>query len=251
MGTASAASAPRRLFRGEVALRSAALPLLVLALYLLPAAVVSAQFCSGIDDPEDGGLLCDPDDDGGIGDGGAFDPDDDAGLDEGTVGDGGLSDGDAGLDAGATIGEYDECSCEAEVGDDDGRIHVCTESFEPDVCETFRCTRGTVRGRPCPRSGSRLCCEMRSRGLKSHLYEDCDHPNCESGFRQQCEDYGGSILEGACEAPERPDIIVDEDDDDGGLCSVHAVGRPHGRGLAVAFVGLPLSLLLRRRRGAS
>jgi MYXO-CTERM domain-containing protein len=91
---------------------------------------------------------------------------------------------------------------------------------------------------------------MRSRDLKTHLYEDCDHPNCESGFREQCERFGGSVEEGPCEAPEPPDNIdnrPDEDDDDRGFCAVSAPGADRGAPAALLLLGV-VGLLARRRR---
>ena len=95
--------------------------------------------------------------------------------------------------------------------------------------------------------GVELCCEMPSRGLYSQLYEDCDHPNCETGFRAQCEDFGGLIRGGACkvEAPELPG-----DRDSGGGCSVSAATAPrlaHFGSLWLLGVGIALALRARRR----
>ncbi len=189
----------------------------------------------------DAGADCD-------GDGGT---DDDGGVDDAPPADGSVRvDGGMGLDGG-TVGQYDECSCDAFIASSEGDIHVCTESFEPSVCRGFGCNRGTVRSRACPRGGVELCCEMEIQGLKTHLYEDCDHPNCVSGFREQCRDFGGSILEGACEAPEPPDRIVnDEDDDDSsGFCAVRVLGGGSGSGAGWVVVMAVAVLGVRRRRG--
>jgi len=195
--------------------------------------------------------------------------DDDAGTGEGAGADGGESDGGAtrdgggaardggGVDGGSadagTVGRYDECSCETLVTGEQGTIHLCTESFDPDVCDDFGCSRGTVRGLPCIREEVRLCCEMRSHDLNTHLYEDCDHPNCESGFREQCRDFGGSVSEGACDAPERPDRIVNDDDDSGGCAIASAggaarAGHPRGLGLQASGALMLLAFAWRRRR---
>lgn len=194
---------------------------------------------------DDDGGTCD-DADGGV------DPDDDGGvpMSDDMMPDV-MPDGGASPDAG-TSGRYDECSCEADIGTGDGRIHVCTESFDPFVCEDFGCNRGTVRRRACDRDNVALCCEMRSRDLNTHLYEDCDHPNCESGFREQCERFGGSVLDGPCEAPEPPDNIdnrPDEEDDDGGFCAVSAPGAQRRGSGALALLGVVALLVRRRRQG--
>lgn len=212
-------------------------PLLMCAGLLFFASPLAAQAVC-----DDDGGACD-DADGGV------DPDDDGGVPVDDV----VPDGGAAPDAG-TRGRYDECSCEADIGTDDGRIHVCTESFDPFVCEDFGCNRGVVRGRACDRGSVALCCEMRSRDLKTHLYEDCDHPNCESGFREQCQRFGGSVVEGPCDAPERPDTIdntPDDDEDDGGFCTVSAPGAAGGgAGGGGAWLALLVvaGWLARRRR---
>jgi hypothetical protein len=152
---------------------------------------------------------------------------------------------DAGGDAGATeTPTTAACSCESSLNSD-GLIHVCTGSFEADVCSAFSCEDGTVRARRCPASEVRLCCDMPVRGLYSQLYEDCSHPNCESGFRAQCEEFGGRVSTGACDAPELPD---DEDTELGNLSGCNTHGRP-AQGSAWALLGLvSVSLLLTRRK---
>jgi len=159
--------------------------------------------------------------------------------------DGGLSP--AGMDGGSEGdgGAHAACSCETDQNDD-GQIHVCTDSFEADVCASFSCELGTVRSRGCPTSSVRLCCEMPARGLQSRLYDDCTHPNCESGFREQCGAFGGDVHEGDCERS--VDDSGDGSDGGGGLC---AVARPGGDaraswlGWALACCGLGLRRRMR------
>ncbi|MDH5671477.1 MAG: hypothetical protein OEZ06_04960 [Myxococcales bacterium] len=173
----------------------------------------------------------------------------DGGVDAGVdAGDGGSADG--GLDAGS---EYAECSCETLIGRDEDRIHVCTESFDSRVCERLGCERGELAQAPCPRSDVRLCCEMQRDDVKTHLYHDCSHDNCELGFRIQCQDFGGIVLAGPCEAPERPDSDGTDpvSDDDRGFCAVAAPGAGRaGMGrAALALMLCACALALRRRRG--
>jgi hypothetical protein len=142
------------------------------------------------------------------------------------------------------------CSCESEL-DDDGRIHVCTESDDPQVCRAFDCDLGTRLDRPCPSAPTRLCCEMPARDLQSYLYEDCTHPNCESGFREQCREFGGSVYRGACERPAVGGSTGDRiDDDDGSVCSTAFAGADGPRGAGWLTLCGAIALLLRRRRVA-
>jgi len=150
---------------------------------------------------------------------------------------------------GGTDGASIACSCESDLASDGDRIHLCTQSFELDVCLDLECERGTERRRACPTTDATHCCEMPARGLYTALYSDCTHPNCESGFNAQCEDFGGTVVEGAC--PSTPPRDFDESDDDGGgMCSVSGAGL---RGSALPAVGLLLLaglLRARRRRSA-
>lgn len=178
--------------------------------------------------------------------------DDDAGVvppepaDAGTPLDAGVS-GDAGTGR-PPIGSGRACSCESEL-DDDGRIHVCTESDDSLVCRSFDCDLGTRLDRPCPTAPTRLCCEMPARKLQSYLYEDCTHPNCESGFREQCREFGGRVYRGACEQPAMPGTGGDRgDEDDGGsICSATYPGAGAKTGAAwLALLGAA-GLFMRRR----
>jgi hypothetical protein len=188
------------------------------------------------------------DDDGGI-----DVPQPDAGSDAGT------STMDAGSDAG--IGSPDggagvACSCHTESEVERGqRIHVCTESSEVDVCREFSCERGTLRSRGCPGDDVQLCCEMRARGLQSYLYEDCAHANCESGFREQCREFGGTVTTGACESSGGSSGLGGSDDaDDDSMCAVSAPGARGGGSralLAFGALGLLGARLRRRRRAAA
>jgi len=179
-------------------------------------------------DDEDGGFVCEPTDSGTP----PIDEPDASLPDSGTV-------GDAGPDP---IGQA--CSCETVEGTSAGDIHVCTGGRDRDVCERFECESSFVRDRPCPIRDVELCCEMPARGLYSQLYEDCDHPNCEAGFRAQCADFGGSISEGACviEVPSMSD-----DDDSGGGCAVQP-SAPDERSSTTVLWLIGLALGLRRWR---
>jgi MYXO-CTERM domain-containing protein len=177
---------------------------------------------------------------------------DDAGLD----GDGGLED-DAGLGAPADAGSGSgvACSCDAR-SEKGGSIHVCTGSFDSEVCETLSCELGEVWQRPCSIKGVRLCCEMPARQLYANLYDDCTHANCRAGFFAQCQDFGGSVYEGPCRAQlewaqRNPSDSGKDDDDDDGWCSVaRGVGAGSSSGASTGgLLLLALALLgLRRRR---
>jgi hypothetical protein len=112
------------------------------------------------------------------------------------------------------------CSCET-VQDDDGRLHLCTDSYEREVCEQFSCGRGTERTRGCPSRGVQLCCEMPRQGTQSRLYDDCTHPNCESGFRDQCGDFDGTVHEGDCDVSATSEPAKKDT-----LCAVSRPGAP-------------------------
>jgi uncharacterized protein (TIGR03382 family) len=203
-------------------------------LVLFIAGSARAQLCSA-DAGCDAGTDAGPSD-AGTGDAGASD----GGMSiDASVPDAGVSD--AGMDAGGSPGNTAACSCETAVNSD-GLIHVCTGSFDRDVCRTFDCQEGSVRSARCSDQPVRLCCTMPARMLYSQLYEDCTHANCESGFSQQCTEFGGTISVGACQAPELPDD-PDTETGDGG-CSVG--GRPNPAAWSV--LALALGLLLARRR---
>jgi hypothetical protein len=128
------------------------------------------------------------------------------------------------------------CSCETALNSD-GHIHLCTGSFDRDTCRSFDCDEGSPRSARCPGDSVRLCCTMEARKLYSQLYEDCTHPNCESGFRAQCDEFGGVVSEGPCDAPELPD---DPDTDTGSSdCSLHAHANtsfaPYGLSIFALF----------------
>lgn len=207
---------------------------LLVAAALYAPATGAAQTCNedaGDDDAggddEDGGFACEPADSG-------TPPIDEA--------DASLPDSGAVVDAGPEpVGQA--CSCETVEGTSAGDIHVCTGGRERDVCERFECESSFVRDRPCPTRGVELCCEMPARGLYSQLYEDCDHPNCEAGFRAQCADFGGSISEGACVI----EVPSTSDDDSGGGCAVQPSGRDERSSATVLWL-LGLALSLRRWR---
>lgn len=184
--------------------------------------------------------------------------DDDAGSmcsdDAGLEGDGGLDD-DAGTegpsDAGSGPGAACSCDARSEKG---GSIHVCTGSFDSEVCATFTCERGEVWQRPCSTEGVKLCCEMPGKKLYADLYTDCTHPNCRAGFFAQCQDFGGSVYEGPCRAQleyeQRNPSTDDNKDEDDGWCSVTrgvGAGAAPGTGSA-ALLGALLLLALRRGR---
>lgn len=200
-------------------------------------AIATAQACeedpggedAGVDDQadEDGGFVCEPADSG-------TPP-----IDEP---DASLPDGGALVDAGPEPGAA--CSCESVERTGAGTIHVCTGAREHDVCDDFQCESSTVRARPCPTRGVELCCEMSARGLYSQLYEDCDHPNCEAGFRAQCSDFGGSISEGPC-VIEEPS--TSGDDDASGGCTVQPSVAARPSAAALWLLGVALALRARRR----
>jgi MYXO-CTERM domain-containing protein len=214
-----------------------------LAALLLPAADARAQMCTLDAGCGDGGA------DAGPSDGGAEDAGDgavpDGGVSDASVPDGGTADG--GLDAGSTPGTA-ACSCETAL-DSDGLIHVCTGSFDRDVCSSFSCEQGTPRAARCSDSQARLCCTMPARMLYSHLYEDCTHPNCERGFRAQCQEFGGTVSLGACDAPELPDD-PDTETGESSDCSVAPAraGTPWWSATWLAGAGLAWRLRRQRRR---
>jgi hypothetical protein len=151
-------------------------------------------------------------------------------------------DSDAGADAGP-VATTAACSCETAL-DSDGRIHLCNGSFDRATCRTFDCNEGTPRPERCPEKSVRLCCDMPERHIYENLYDDCTHPNCESGFRAQCSDFGGSVIVGACEAPA---LMDDPDTETGGSCSIATIsGRPAGT--SWLLVGLGMWLARRRKR---
>lgn len=190
----------------------------------------AAQLCdddAGDEDAgdEDGGLSCEPVDSGAPPTG-----EPDASWPDG----GGFDAGDVASDA---------CSCDTVASTSAGTIHVCTGARERYECRYLECTTTIKRAQPCPSSRVELCCEMTSRGLYSQLYEDCDHPNCEAGFRAQCHDFGGAVHEGPCAVDERP---ASEDDSSGG-CSA-AGARAAGWSAALLWLaGLALALRSARR----
>jgi hypothetical protein len=223
-----------------------ALSALAWALLLAPAMPAAAQGACEVD----AGGAC-QDDDGGV-----DVPPADAGSS-----DGGMSQIDGGSDAGTNQrdGGADPgvaCSChtdsEAERGQ---RIHVCTESSELDVCHDFSCERGTVRSRGCPGDDVQLCCEMPARGLQSYLYADCTHANCESGFREQCREFGGTVSAGACEGLDGSGGLggSDDEDDEGGFCAVSTPGSQGGARCMFAVLGAfaLVAMRLRRRSAAA
>ena len=205
--------------------------LLGIALALLPLPALAQGLC------DDDAATCD-DDAGGVGvtnpDGGPVP------MADGDAGDAGA--GPSTMDGGA--GPRAACSCETDQ-DDDGRIHVCTDSFERDICEQFSCDLGTERNRGCPTREVRLCCEMPARGLQSRLYDDCTHPNCESGFREQCGQFGGDVHAGNCE--QSSDAASSGDDSSGGFCAAAKPGTDAPSRALLAIYLACATLLLRRR----
>jgi hypothetical protein len=163
-------------------------------------------------------------------------PASDAGASDASVPDGGSTPADPGSVA--------ACSCETALNSD-GLIHVCTGSFDRDTCRAFDCEQGSPRAARCPQEAVRLCCTMEARHLYSELYEDCTHPNCMSGFRAQCEEFGGLVSVGACDTPALPD---DPDTDTGGSDCSLARGR-RGAGAAYGLVLLVLGWFGLRRGG--
>lgn len=154
---------------------------------------------------------------------------------------------DAGADAAARAGT-EACSCttndseELDTSDSPGRVHVCTGSLDPEVCEDLDCERGIFEKRACDSSSVRYCCEMPN-GLYSQLYENCDHPRCEQGFVAQCEDFGGTLLPRACDVPDD----VKETDDGGGFCSAVPGRTSPASAALLVLVGLALGVRRRRR----
>lgn len=184
----------------------------------------------------------------------------DGGADAGALADAGvLSDAgpiapvaDAGSDGGASdAGDSDAsaetaaCSCETNMGSGEREIHLCTGSFEREACSRFSCGSGTLRSEKCDRTSPvRLCCDMKSRDLYTYLYEDCTHPNCEAGFRAQCDDFAGEVLAGRCDSDD-DDVEPDPELDESASCSVASTGERGGAGFA--WSALALAFLIRRR----
>jgi hypothetical protein len=193
--------------------------------------------------------------DAGCGDAGADAGPTDAGADSGAS-DAGMSmdasipDGGAAADAGNPDGGGESastaaCSCETAL-DSDGLIHVCTGSFDRDVCRTFGCEEGSPRSARCPGDSVKLCCTMPARMLYSQLYEDCTHANCESGFTAQCTEFGGTVTPGACMTPELPDDPDTETGDDSSCSLGH--GRPAAGGWSLLGLGIAALFVRRRTR---
>lgn len=184
-------------------------------------------------------------------------PDDDAGVSmEPMAGSGGragsaasASGGSGGrgvMDAGTRPGgPADSCSCTAN--DDDpkhGRVHVCTEGQTRAACDDFSCTLGRVDpDHACSRSGVRLCCVMKSRGLVSVLYDDCTQANCSAGFTQQCADFDGTLHDADCESFMRGQSGHDQSGDGCAVASTSASSDLSG--IALGVLGL---IVARRRR---
>ncbi len=141
------------------------------------------------------------------------------------------------------------CSCEADMGFDERHIHLCTGSYDEDVCKSFTCREGTPRTVRCrDRDSVRKCCSMPARGLYTYLYEDCTHPNCETGFLAQCRDFAGTVVDGPCEGttPDDPDPFSS----DSGGCSVSPrLPRAGLSALLPALLGLCLLVRRRARQG--
>ncbi len=191
-----------------------------------------------------------------------------AGMDASSTPDGGTDggNGNTGGDTGgatsgsdATTGSEPQestaaCSCETDDGSGEREIHLCTGSFESEICRDFRddprwCEDGTKLSRRCDDdSPVRLCCKMKARGLYTYLYEDCTHPNCEVGFRAQCDDFAGKVVEGLCDPTSLPDGGDPELGDDP-ACSVATHGARTRNGPVSALVWmLSLSFVARRKR---
>jgi len=179
------------------------------------------------------------------GSGGAPDAGRDAGVTDAGQGDGG------GTSMPSDSGMPDmtaACSCESASGSGSRKIHLCTGSFDRDVCRAFEfsCELGTKRSARCDEdSRVKLCCDMPARGLYTYLYEDCTHPNCETGFRAQCADFAGEVVLGLCRSPDRPDDPNTELETTSS-CSASHVGL--GANAMVGLVGSALTLALTRRR---
>ena len=182
-------------------------------------------------------------------------PDEDAAVMTPDGGDIDASTSDASVDDGGTFDAGDEepsvaaCSCETTLNDE-GRIHVCTGSFDRATCRSFSCEFGTPRSGRCTPARAVLCCTMPGRRLYSHLYDDCDHPNCEAGFRAQCREFAGNVTEGACDAPDLPDD--EETEVNTSLCAVGAPGAGNGHAPAwLLLLGLAGAGLRSRRKARS
>ena len=89
------------------------------------------------------------------------------------------------------------CSCDAVQGVTE-IVHVCTGALTAAACDGITCERGVKGERPCSVAGVAGCCWMPARGLYTQLYLDCTHPNCTTGFTQQCASLGGQLRPGAC-----------------------------------------------------
>ncbi len=154
---------------------------------------------------------------------------------------------DGGFDSGASMvpTTTNACSCDV-AANSDGHIHVCTGSYEQSVCRQLTCEESNVRPQRCPEKDITLCCALDGRGLYSQLYNDCTHPNCESGFRAECEDLGGSISAGACESPALPDDPDTETSDATGSCAIGYTTPAKRNGIFGWLVSL--ALVVRRRR---
>jgi hypothetical protein len=162
---------------------------------------------------------------------------------------GGSSAGNGGAPT-ATPGEASPaCSCTHDANDDGrGRVHVCTGSFDQEACASLVCEKDTVRGVPCENEDVLYCCQMPSRALYAHLYADCANNNCEPGFFAQCEDFGGTIIDGPCETPESTIPFSPEPSEGGGsrFCGV-AGARPSSAPTFGIVLALIAGLALTRR----
>lgn len=168
--------------------------------------------------------------------------------------DGRGDDADAGVDVPDNGGDDDDrtaCGCDSQEVRGGQWIHVCSGSFDPAVCEQLTCDGRAALPAPCSPDRVRLCCEMPALDLYTNLYEDCEHDNCEDGFRRQCASFGGHVSSGLCGGQEPP---AEEDDTRPsalerakGLCTV--AGTPGGEGgpLPGWTLGLLLGLWALRR----
>jgi MYXO-CTERM domain-containing protein len=165
------------------------------------------------------------------------------------------ADAGAGPDAGPDAGPEGITACSCEVTDySGGPIHLCTGSFEDEACRDLECSESSVRHNRCDEEDVLLCCDVRARGTYVYLYNDCTHANCETGFRAQCDDFGGTLYAGLCPSPQEPDRGTpppareepDPDEDDSPFsCSVGQTGFRFGSWLMLGLLGL---FGLRRRQ---
>jgi len=140
------------------------------------------------------------------------------------------------------------CSCQTNQGEGARRIHLCTGSFDAEVCDALDCEIRLRKASCDDDSPVRLCCEMEARKLYTYLYADCTHPNCDKGFRAQCKDFAGEVRDGMCSGPP-PDPQLSENNGSSPSSCRNAIAHSEDTSSAQGlFWLLTVGLIARRTR---